>query len=133
MIEHIIAEDIAPPFGNYSHAVTIPPGARVLELAGQVGVRPDGSVPEGAEAQTEVIFANIERILAKAGMALSDLVKLNVFVVSREDLAAVRAVRNRLIATPAPALSLVLVAGLGQESWRVELDGTAARVEAPGA
>jgi 2-iminobutanoate/2-iminopropanoate deaminase len=132
MLKQVIAEDIAPPFGNYNHAVEIPAGARVLELAGQVGCRPDGSVPEGAEAQTEVIFANIERVLAKAGMALSDLVKLNVFVVSREDLAAVRAVRNRLIGTPAPALSLVLVAGLGQESWRVEIDGTAARVEAPG-
>jgi len=132
MLKHIIADDIAPPFGNYSHAVEIPPGARVLELAGQVGCRPDGSVPEGAEAQAEVIFANIERVLAKAGMELSDLVKLNVFVVSREDLPAIRAARNRLIGKPAPALSLVLVAGLGQESWRLEVDGLAARLETSG-
>ncbi|MBN8939893.1 MAG: RidA family protein [Rhizobiales bacterium] len=126
-MKHLIADDIAPPFGNYSHAVEIPPAARILSIAGQVGVHPDGRVGETAEEQTELIFANIERVLAKAGMTLKDLVKLNFFVVSRTDLPAIRAVRDRVLGTPAPALSLVLVAALGQESWRLEVDGVAAR------
>jgi 2-iminobutanoate/2-iminopropanoate deaminase len=126
-MKHLIADDIAPPFGNYSHAVEIPPGARVLSIAGQVGCRPDGSVPEDAGEQTELVFANIERVLAKAGMTLSDLVKLNFFVVSRDDLPLIRTVRNRILTASPPALSLMLVAGLGQESWKLEVDGIAAR------
>jgi len=33
---------IAPPAGMYSHSVEIPPNARMLFTAGQIGVRPDG-------------------------------------------------------------------------------------------
>ena len=86
-------------------------------------------MPDSAAAQTELVFANIERVLAAAGMTLGDLVKLNLFVVSREDLPAIREVRNRILPTPPPAMSLMLVAGLGQESWRLEVDGIAARVD----
>lgn len=128
-MKHLIASDIAPPFGQYSHAVEIPPGARVLSIAGQVGCDANGHVPDSASAQTELVFANIERVLAAAGMTLADLVKLNLFVVSREDLPAIREVRNRILPTPPPAMSLMLVAGLGQESWRLEVDGIAARVD----
>ena len=128
-MKHLIAPDIAPPFGTYSHAVEIPPGARVLSIAGQVGCDASGHVPDGAAAQTELVFANIERVLAAAGMTLGDLVKLNLFVVSREDLPAIREVRNRVLPTPPPAMSLMLVAGLGQESWRLEVDGIAARAD----
>ena len=42
---------IAPPAGAYSHCVEIPPNARLLSIAGQGGLRPDGSMPEGFEAQ----------------------------------------------------------------------------------
>ena len=44
---------VAPPVGAYSHAVEVPPGSRLLYIAGQVGNLPDGSLPEGVGAQTE--------------------------------------------------------------------------------
>ena len=42
---------VAPPAAMYSHSVEVPPNARWLFTAGQVGVRLDGTLAEGFEAQ----------------------------------------------------------------------------------
>lgn len=42
---------IAAPFGPYSHAVEVPEGSRLLYISGEVGVLPDGTVPDGIDAQ----------------------------------------------------------------------------------
>jgi enamine deaminase RidA (YjgF/YER057c/UK114 family) len=38
---------VAAPFGPYSHAIEVPEGSRLLYISGEVGVLPDGTVPEG--------------------------------------------------------------------------------------
>jgi enamine deaminase RidA (YjgF/YER057c/UK114 family) len=56
---------IAPPFARYSHAVEVPAEARLLYLAGQVGVTPEGELPSGAEAQIELAWQNILAVPTK--------------------------------------------------------------------
>ena len=58
---------VAAPFGPYSHAVEVPEGSRLLYISGEVGVLPDGTVPQGIEAQAEACWQNIIAILADAG------------------------------------------------------------------
>ena len=69
---------VAPPGGLYSHSVEIPPNARWLYLAGQIGVKPDGTMPESLEEQDEQCWKNILCILEDAGFSVTDIVKLNV-------------------------------------------------------
>lgn len=128
-IRYFDSDKVAPAFGNYSHAVVIPPSATTVHLAGQVGVRPDGSIPDDAGEQTRIIFQNMQAILGELGFAFSDIVKMNYFVVNAEDLPAIRAVRDTLIEGPFPAASLVLVKALGRREWRLEVECTAARIE----
>ena len=71
-------ETVAPPGGLYSHSVEIPPNARWLYLAGQIGVKPDGTLPESLEEQDEQIWKNIICILEDAGFGVENIVKLNV-------------------------------------------------------
>ena len=71
-------ETIAPPAALYSHSVEIPPNARWLYLAGQVGVKPDGTIPESLEEQDDQIWKNVICILEDAGFGVEDIVKLNV-------------------------------------------------------
>jgi 2-iminobutanoate/2-iminopropanoate deaminase len=73
-------ETIAAPFGPYSHAVEVPQGSRLLYISGEVGVLPDGTVPEGIEAQAEACWRNIIAILADAGMGIGDLVKITTYL-----------------------------------------------------
>jgi enamine deaminase RidA (YjgF/YER057c/UK114 family) len=49
---------IAAPASNYSHGVEHGASARRLLVSGQVGMRPDGSLAEGFEAQAAVAFDN---------------------------------------------------------------------------
>jgi enamine deaminase RidA (YjgF/YER057c/UK114 family) len=86
---------VAAPFGPYSHAVEVPEGSRLLYISGEVGVLPDGTVPEGIEAQAEACWRNIIAILADAGMGVGNLVKITTYLVRPEDVAAAGAARAK--------------------------------------
>ncbi|UOM35835.1 RidA family protein [Acuticoccus sp. I52.16.1] len=117
---------IRRPFANYPHAVEVPAGMRLLLLSGQLGVAPDDSVPEGAEAQAQLCFANIAAILAEAGATPADIVKLNAYVTGREHLPGYMAARDRFVADPAPASTLMIVSGFAREAFVVEVEALAA-------
>ena len=120
---------IRPPFARYSHAVEVPPGARLVYCSGQLGVGVDDAVPAGVEAQAELCFANIAAILAEAEMTLADLVRINAYVTAREHMKGYMAVRDRLVGTPPPASTLMIVAGFTRPEFLVEIEAMAAKVE----
>jgi enamine deaminase RidA (YjgF/YER057c/UK114 family) len=57
---------VKPPFANYSHGSEVPAGARLVYVSGQLGIHPDGTTPQCAEAQADVCLGNIRNILAAA-------------------------------------------------------------------
>jgi len=109
----------------YAHGVEVPGGSRVLLVSGQVGLRDGVLVEGGFEAQCEQAVTNVEQVLAAANMAARDLVKITVFLTRREDLPLLRDVRMRRLAV-APAVTVVIVAGLHDPNWLVEIEAVAA-------
>lgn len=126
MVRPLAPASIRPPFAKYSHGIEVPPGARLVFCSGQLGVAPDGSVPEEAGAQAEFCFANIAAILAEAGMGLANIVRINAFVTGRDYLKPYMDVRNRLMPTPPPASTLVIVSGFSLPEFKVEVEAIAA-------
>ncbi len=124
----LVPASIRPPFGNYSHGIAVPAGARLVVTSGQLGVDPDDHVPETVEAQTARCFENIAAILAEADMVLSDIIRLNAFVTSRDHFTGYMQVRDRYMGTPPPASTLVIVTGFTRPEFLVEVEATAARV-----
>lgn len=120
-----------PPFGCYAHGVAVPPGARWLATSGQLPLRPDGTVPEGARAQAELCLAHVEAILAEGGMAPSDVVRLTAFVTDREHMAGYMAARDAWVAPAGrtPASTLLIVSGFTRPEFLVEVEALAARVD----
>lgn len=118
---------VAPPFGAYSHGIEVPPNARWLYVAGQVGVLPNGKIAEGITAQTEAAINNILAILNSAGMGMEDVTRMNTYLVRPGDLAAVREVRTRMLGSARPASTLVMVAGLASPDWLIEIEAVAAK------
>jgi enamine deaminase RidA (YjgF/YER057c/UK114 family) len=118
---------IAPPAAMYVHAMEVPPNARWLFISGQVGVYPDGRVGRDASEQAEIIWGNIQAILQSADMRLTDIVKLTTYAVGSEHLKPLREVRERVLAGYLPASTLLIVAGLAQPAWLVEIEVHAAR------
>jgi len=126
VLKHLTPASIRPPFAHYSHAVEVPAGMRLLVLSGQLGIGPDEVVPEGAEAQTVRCFDNIGAILAEAGADFSAVVRINAFVSAREHLAGYMAGRDRFVADPPPASTLMIVAGFARPEFVVEVEALAA-------
>jgi enamine deaminase RidA (YjgF/YER057c/UK114 family) len=122
-------DGIAKPASRYSHCALAEGATRRLEISGQVGVRPDGSVPEGLEAQLDAAFANVDAALASAGMGRGNLMKITVYLTQSrpEAVAAYRARRDAWVgeATP-PAATLLIVAGLASPALLCEVDAIAA-------
>ena len=124
----ITPPSIRPPFARYSHAVEVAAGARLLFASGQLGLAPDDALPEGAEAQAARCFANLDEILAEAGMARANVIRLNAFVTAREHMPGYMAARDVWVAslpTP-PASTLVIVSGFTRPEFLVEIEMVAA-------
>jgi 2-iminobutanoate/2-iminopropanoate deaminase len=125
-IEPINPPDVPSAAGSYSQAMLVPAGARVLHISGQVGVRPDGTLAEGIEAQSEVAWSNVVALLRAAGMEVNDLVSLTSLVTRAEDFAAYARVRARFLGAARPASTAYVVAALVRPEWRVEVAAIAA-------
>ena len=119
--------DICPPFNNvYSHGGVIPSGARVLHTAGQIGLRPDGSLPSSIEEQAEQVWQNLLAIVREAGMAVTDIVKITAYVVGAENYPAFAAARSRHLGAHKPASTAICVASLLRPEWLLEVELIAA-------
>jgi len=119
---------IAPPFARYVHGVEVPAGHRLIVCSGQLGLDAAGQVPDSAEAQAEICFANLTAILAQAGAGPADAVRINAFVTDRAHMAGYMAARDRWLAGAArlPASTLVIVAGFTRPEFKVEVELLAA-------
>ena len=126
MLVHRTPAAIRQPFARYSHAVEVPPNARLMVCSGQLGITADDVIPEDAGAQAELCFANIAAILGEGGMALADIVRIKAYVTDRQYLKPYMAVRDRLFADPAPASTLMIVSGFAREDFKVEIEVIAA-------
>ena len=120
---------IAPPASNYSHGIAVPPNARWLYVSGQVGVRPDGTMAEGIEAQADQAWQNLIAVVEEAGMTAADLVRTNAYIIHADQVAPLRAVRGKYLGDHEPASTLCVVAGLASPDWLFEIEAVAARVD----
>ncbi|MEM7752898.1 MAG: RidA family protein [Pseudomonadota bacterium] len=127
-VQELMPDEIAPPFARYAHGVIVPEGYRLILTSGQLGVAEDGTVPEGAEAQAEIVFGNLSAILASAGANVGDVLRLNAFVTDRAHMAGYMAARDRWLSevTRLPASTLVIVSGFTRPEFVVEVEVTAA-------
>lgn len=110
-MKKIISTDKAPAaVGPYSQAVEV---NGTLYVSGQIPLSPaTGKMPEGIEAQTEQVFANIRAILDAAGYTFADVVKCTVLLADIADFAAVNAIYARYYTADMPARAAYQVAAL---------------------
>ncbi|MEQ1942887.1 RidA family protein [Mesorhizobium sp. VNQ89] len=126
MSKALTPKSIRPPFAKYSHGVEVPAGKRLVLCSGQLGIGPDDTIPEEVGAQAELCFANIAAILSEAGMALKDVVRINAYVTDRAYMKPYMEVRDRLVADPPPASTLMIVSGFTRPEFKVEIEVIAA-------
>ena len=99
-------------------------GNRVL-VSGTGPIWPDGSCDSDAGVQARRCLEMISRALRDAGAGFGDVVRTRLFLVDVEDAGAVGAAHAEVFGELAPASSMVVVAGLLDPRWKVEIEAEA--------
>ena len=96
---------IAKP-GGYSHVVEITGPGRIIYIAGQLGLKPNGDIAGDFRAQVVQAFENLKSALAAVGATFNDVVKLNNYLLDiPANLSIYREVRDRYVNTAQPPAS----------------------------
>ncbi|MGQ0575033.1 MAG: RidA family protein [Pseudonocardia sp.] len=107
---------------GFSRAVRI--GDRVL-VSGTAPVWPDGSCDPDPAVQARRCLEIITEALAAAGASLHDVVRTRMFVTDPAVAGAVGAVHGEAFGEIRPAATMVVVAGLLDPRWVVEIEAEA--------
>ena len=110
------------PTIGFSRAVRV--GRRVV-VSGTGPVMPGGLCPDGAGPQARRCFEIIAAALAEAGASLHDVVRTRMYITSAGDAGAVGAVHGEVLGHVRPAATMVVVAGLLDPAWKVEIEAEA--------
>ena len=99
-------------------------GDRVL-VSGTAPVWPDGHVDGDAYVQAKRCFEIIGKALEDAGATLDQVVRTRMFLVSAADAEPVGRAHGELMAAARPTATMVVVKGLLDPRWKVEIEAEA--------
>lgn len=117
--------DGATIFEKFQYSAAVRAGDFVY-AAGQIGLNPDGTMPEDGETQARNAFERLRVVLAAAGCTLGDVVELVSYHVRIADnLGRFVKVKEQYIAAPFPAWTILEVAGLARPGLLIEIKAVA--------
>jgi 2-iminobutanoate/2-iminopropanoate deaminase len=111
--------------GGYSQAIEIFGAQRLLFISGQIPESANGVLPKEFSEQAKLAWQNVLAQLDAAAMSVKNLVKVTIFLSSREFAVANREARQKFLGSHTPALT-VIIAGMFDEKWLLEIEATAA-------
>jgi enamine deaminase RidA (YjgF/YER057c/UK114 family) len=104
---------------GYSRALRV--GDRVF-VAGTAPKWADGSVDPDPGVQARKCFEIIDEALVRVGASLRDIVRTRMYLVDAADFEAIGAVHGELMSEALPVNTTVVVAGLLDPRWKIELE-----------
>jgi enamine deaminase RidA (YjgF/YER057c/UK114 family) len=107
---------------GFSRALRI--GGRVI-VSGTAPIWPDGSCDSDPGVQARRCLEIITGALREVGAELAHVVRTRMFIVDRSDCEAVGAAHGEAFGESRPATTMVVVAGLLDPRWKVEIEAEA--------
>src|SRR5262249_53544878 len=119
-------ESLHDPRPRYSQGIQTT-GGSLLFVAGQTAVDRSGQIVGRGdiERQVEQVFRNLGAVLEAAGGSFENLVMTTTYLTDIAYRAAFNEVRLRYYPRDAPANTLVVVKGLANDDFLIEIDGIA--------
>lgn len=112
---------------TYSLGVEVSAPSRWLYISGQVPRHENGDIPEGIEAQAELVWSNLAAALNAGGMSMDDLVDLTIYLVDRSDGPIFDRIRAKWLDGAKPCSTKIFVSGFVDLRMLCELQAHAAR------
>ena len=127
MIRTINPPDVVKPASNYAQAVVHSAGAERIVVSGQLGLRPDGVLEQGLEAQMMRAWTNVFACLKAAGFEKKHLIKATIFVTQPGQVAVYRRVRDVVMDGHTCANTYLQISGLAAPEFLVEIEAEAVK------
>ncbi|MFL1998025.1 RidA family protein [Lysinibacillus irui] len=115
-------ENIHQPIAPYVHQIEVTGPHRWLTLSGQIGMQPDGTIPEDAVAQLKLALENIRKNLENANMEVRDITKLVFYLVGDMEASQRKEIIGDFLGDHLPCMTLIYVVALATPSLKVEID-----------
>ncbi|WP_309083215.1 RidA family protein [Chelativorans sp.] len=109
----------------YSQAVEAKAPRRMLFVSGQVGVDATGYVGADIGEQARIAVANLNAVLAEAGMDKQNLAKVTIYLTDESLLPDFMQAAGESLPSPPPATTLLVVKALAAPSLLIEIEAIA--------
>lgn len=119
-------KQLFPQYANYSHAIEIGVGSRLLIISGLNGYLADGhTMPDSFEEQGDIIWQYMGTLLQAANMSYHNLVSVRTYLADPSYDEANMALRKKYLGDHTPTLTVVCAQLLLPE-WKLEIEAMAA-------
>lgn len=125
LMPHNPTEGVYAATDDYVHAMEVRGAARLLFVAGTMGLDPAGKPGAGLEEQLDLIWSNIRVILASADMTVDNIVRLTSYLRDPAYAEANAAARTAALGGR-PVPTTAIVATTLTSEWLVEIEVIAA-------
>ena len=119
-------KSIPDPRPRYTQGI-LAEGKRLLFIAGQTGVDAGNNVVGKGDvaAQTEQVLQNMKAVLDEAGASFADIVKITTYITDPRFRDGLNPARLKYFGDNPPASTLVVVSGLADPDYLVEIEAIA--------
>jgi enamine deaminase RidA (YjgF/YER057c/UK114 family) len=120
-------DSVVKPASSYAQGVVHGLAAERMVISGQLGLRPDGSLEAGIEAQMERAWSNLFAVMAAGGFEARHLLRATIYVTQPGQVGTYRKVRDRMLNGHLCANTYIEIAALAAPEFLVEIEGEAVR------
>lgn len=109
----------------YSHGTEATAPQRMVFVSGQVGVDTQGNVGKDIGEQTRIAVANVNGVLAEAGMDNRNIAKVTIYLTDESLMPGFMEAGAGTLPSPPPATTLLIVKALAAPALLVEIEAIA--------
>lgn len=116
------------PVGHYSHITKIPRNAELYVSSGQIGITPNGELPQNFNEQIKYTFSNIQLLLESEQLSSEHIIKVNIWATEHIDWDYLYAEWEALFGSDYPSMTVGYLSELGLPDIKIEIELWAAKV-----
>lgn len=120
-------DDVVKPASSYAQGVVHGASAERMVISGQLGLRPDGTLEVGLEAQMERAWSNLFAVMAAGGFERHHLLRATIYVTLAGQVGLYRKVRDRMLEGHLCANTYLEISALAAPEFLVEIEAEAVR------
>jgi enamine deaminase RidA (YjgF/YER057c/UK114 family) len=120
--QHVYSGTPLEPSLGYCRAIRV---GDLVCVSATAAIWPDGHVDPSVSAQAERSLEIVGDALREAGSGLDDVIRTRVYLVDRDDAAAVGKVHGRVFGAVRPVTGFIVVSGFIDPRWKVEIEADA--------